>query len=355
MKKIRIGRREENSSFTTHPATPNNRAKAFALAHFPFHAGAVTDCHHRENVTQWCECLMDYDVYHDESKEAGYWHGILLVPQKTREQLVDKLQKLRDNTGYKGVIQLKGLDKTGGKRYRCTRAWLSLGVAALIQNLKGTRYPFYTGMDARNPGFDLLEAVIGAKFILFKVRDDHRDMEGYRDYGAKVETTFRMGLKGGLHLFADETSLVSVRSFHFDGHEHYRRRIDATRIIERLGTLRQQVHVSQDAPIDDRSSDHTKGDCQEYDDCQILQLTDLLVGGFRTVLGYRSNEAQGEVSKPLCELADRWHDGYARMKNSRWFKGFCISECYLENGEWNFTDIHTKVPDTQLTLPDLWT
>lgn len=28
---------------------------------------------------------MDYDLYHDESQEGGYWHGMLLVPREKRE------------------------------------------------------------------------------------------------------------------------------------------------------------------------------------------------------------------------------------------------------------------------------
>ncbi len=28
---------------------------------------------------------MDYDLYHDESKEGGYWHGMLLVPCEKRD------------------------------------------------------------------------------------------------------------------------------------------------------------------------------------------------------------------------------------------------------------------------------
>lgn len=282
---------------------------------------------------------MEYDLYHDESKEAGYWHGMLLVPRGTRQGFLGQLNSIRGNTDYDGVIRLKGLNTTSGKRFRCVRAWMHFGVAALIQNLKGTRYPFYTGQDAANPGFDLFDSVIGAKFILFKVRDGHRVLTGFRDYGAKVETTFWMGLKGGLHLFADESRTLTVASFHFDGHEHYGRHVDGDRIVERLGSLRDGVEVPHFASIHDGTGDHTRPGCQTYDDCQFLQLTDLLVGGFRTVLGHQSNHAQGAVAAPLSELAERWHQGYARMRNSKWFKGFCISECYLQNSEWKFTNL----------------
>ena len=38
---------------------------------------------------------MDYEIYHDESKEYGYWHGILLVPTVTKAIIVENLEKAR--------------------------------------------------------------------------------------------------------------------------------------------------------------------------------------------------------------------------------------------------------------------
>jgi hypothetical protein len=293
---------------------------------------------------------MEYDVYHDESQEAGYWHGILLVPRTTRQVFLSHLEEIRKSTGYRELVRLKGLDRTAGPRYRCTRAWLHFGVAALMQNLKGKAFPFYTGKDGRNTEFAHLTSTIGARFIPSRVRDGHQQLTGYPDHAAKVETTFRMALKGGLHLFAGESKELTVSSFHFDGHEHHQRRLDPARIIGRLDSLRQQVTILDNASIFDDSGDHKRQVHQPYDDCQFLQLTDLLVSGFRTVLGHQTHEAQARVAFPLGELAKRWHEGYARMKNSRWFRGFCISECYLENDQWQFGDLRPQVPDMQLRL-----
>src|SRR5215471_9128949 len=160
---------------------------------------------------------MEYDVYHDESQEGGYWHAILLVPRTTRQCFLAQLKEIRQNTSYSQVVCLKGLDRTTGPRFRCIRAWLHFGVTALMQNLKGKPYPFYTGIDGRNTGFAHLRSTIGARFILFRVRDGHQQLTGYPDHAAKVETTFRMGLKGGLHLFSLNSSKLNVASFHFDG------------------------------------------------------------------------------------------------------------------------------------------
>jgi hypothetical protein len=283
---------------------------------------------------------MDYDLYHDESKLSGYWHGMLLVPRATRQIFIDHLTAIRTNTRYDKPVELKGLNKSSGPRYRCIRGWMSLGSAALIQNFKNQSCHIYNGKDSQHAGVASFDKLIGARFILFRVKDDHAAMIGFNSHAAKIETTFRIGFKGGVHLFSNTSKdgLV-LKSFHFDGHKHYGRRVDAKRLIGRLGTLRDGVSIASDYTIHDESGNHCKTVHQEKDDCQFLQLTDILVGGFRTVLGESTHHVQRDVSAPLRELAEKWNDGYARMKHSRWFGGFCISECGLENGEWVFSDI----------------
>jgi hypothetical protein len=122
---------------------------------------------------------MEYDLYHDESKRGGYWHGMLLVPRSSRELLLDHLASVRVNTRYGNPVVLKGLDKCTGPQYRCIRAWISIGAASLMQNFKGQPCHVYTGRDGRSPGIGTLDNLIGARFILFRVRDDHSTMSGY--------------------------------------------------------------------------------------------------------------------------------------------------------------------------------
>ena len=188
---------------------------------------------------------------------------------------------------------------------------------------------------------DSQDKIIGAKFILFRDRDDHAKMgDGYPDHGAKIETTCRMGLKGGIHWLGDDKNTINIKSIHFDGCEHLIRNVDKDRIIGRINGLRGYCLIEEN--IDDRSSNHNKKDHQEYDDCQFLQLTDLLGGGFRTILGEKKNKIQKEVSLPINkELVEKWHQGQVRMKNSRWYKGFWISESWIEDEKWNFGDFST--------------
>jgi hypothetical protein len=248
---------------------------------------------------------------------------------------------IRSNTGFTKPLSLKGLDARGWK-YRTIRSWISIGSAALIQDLKNVKEYYYIGNDGRNTDVSQWPALVGARFILFRVRDDHRGMSDYLNYAEKVETTFRMGFKGGLHLFASRTQEpLTVMSFHFDGWEHYRRHIDVD-IIGRLGRLKPGVEISHPFRVADGTGDHERSGCQSYADCQLLQLTDLLVSGFRSILTKATNELQWSVSQPLNSITDRWNGGYARMKNSRWFGGICISKCYLQNGQWNFDALRSR-------------
>jgi hypothetical protein len=297
-------------------------------------SGCSIRCNLRVGIT------MEYDLYHDESKQGGYWHGMLLVPRATRKILLAHLENVRVNTRYSNPIELKALSKYSGPRFRCIRAWMTLGVAALVQDFKNLPCHVYTGDDSQRAGTGVLDTLIRARFILFRVKDDHASMTGLHDHAAKIETTFRMGFKGGVHLFSKTSSDgLLLKSFHFDGYKHYGRRVDSARVIGRLGTLRDGVSVASDYTIDDESGNHDRSDCQGYDDCQLLQLADILVGGFRTILGESTHNAQRQVSAPLGLLAEKWNDGYARMKQSRWFGGFCLSECRLDDSGWIFSDV----------------
>lgn len=302
---------------------------------------------------------MDYDVYHDESQEAGYWHGILLVPKEKRSRLLDTLENIRNNINYKEPISFKRVSKSSGKKFQSVHLWLLYGVCALAQRLKGDPVGHLSGKIKRDRQgkreFEYIRFTekIEAKFIVFRVRDHLKSLgeEIFEDHGQKVETTFGFGLKGGIHMLGDLFHPIRVTSFHFDGYQQYGRRLNLSYIQNRLTGLREYCSIASDVRLDDRSSDHREADCQSYEDCQLLQLTDTLVGAFRTVLGEVKNEHQKKASFPVKQLVDRWNRGYARMKHSKWHKGFCISECYREDGSWMFKQIGNKLYDSgQMSL-----
>jgi len=98
-------------------------------------------------------------------------HRILFVPRRTRSQLLNYLSDLRKQTNCSNPVSLKNLDALTGPTFRCVRCRLHLGIAALIQNVKGQSYPIFTGDDAQTPGYELLHRVIGIRLVIFRIRD----------------------------------------------------------------------------------------------------------------------------------------------------------------------------------------
>ena len=285
---------------------------------------------------------MDSELYHDESKVEGYWHGILLVPIVKKQVLLQLLSQARENTAYEEPLGIKNI-KNYTKRYNCADSWVQVGVAALMSRAITGSYPIFLGENVRGrKQYSQFTTGIGAKFILFKYRDNLEEMTGHSDYASKVETTFRIGLKGGLHLLGDKSDGVHIKKMHFDGHAHYCRHLSRDRIIKRLTGLRDYCSISKaDDVIDERTSNHKKIECQEYNDCQILQLTDLLIGCFRIVLTpvTKTKEIHRKLAQPVKEIVNRYHQGSARMWNSRWRNSFCMSQSYLESDCWKFDGI----------------
>jgi hypothetical protein len=281
----------------------------------------------------------------------AYWHGILLVPRHSREHLLALLGTIRENTDRSHKLSLKNLNKTSGKLYKCTSCWLQVGVAALIQDFKGKKYSTPTGADGQWAEFVPFTQLIGARFVLFRVAGGMDSLTYCRDYATKVETTFRIALKGGSTLLSREGKEMLIRSLHFDGHQHYHRRLNIDRILRHIGTPPSHVRLHEDIELNDDSSDHLAANPQSHDDCQLLQLTDVLVSGFRTVLAdATAAEPHKRVSRPLLELVAKWNRGRKGFSNSRWFNGFCIGEGYIEDGHWQFGPIRPnyELPQTEL-------
>lgn len=282
---------------------------------------------------------MNYEIYHDESNIQGYWHGMLLVPDGIKNELIQLCERSRRENRYYHKLSFKNVRKYG-QVYRVASTWLSIAMG-FLRSVPGNDKCWVTFRN--NNYLELNKQNIGLKFILFIERDDHQKMFNYPDKTSKIETSCRIGLKGGLHYLFSDSNPVHITKIHFDGHEHYHRHLDQNRIINRMNGLREYCSIqSNDFLIDDRSSDHSSTNSQDYGDCQLLQFTDLLIGSFRSALGYYQNKYQWYLSNYAMLLIKRHLKGYARMKNSRWFHSFCMSQCYLEDNSWHFEDIDFK-------------
>jgi hypothetical protein len=81
-------------------------------------------------------------------------------------------------------------------------------------------------------------AAAGCKLVVFRERDNHRKMYAGMTRLQRVETTFRMGLKGGVHVLFDENKPITIGNVFIDGEEQYwggfGRTFDINRTLIRL-------------------------------------------------------------------------------------------------------------------------
>lgn len=277
----------------------------------------------------------------------GYWHGMLLVPESKRDTLLDLLEEQRNYIGYSFPLSFKDIKDTG-KKHDLAKMWVHIAVASLIHDFKNKEHRiYYPGKRLRGgTHYDFLDfkekvknEPIACKFILFREMSGLKNLSPVLDYGAKVETTCRMGLKGGLNLFSNSTDNIEICNIHFDGHKHYKRNIDKNRLLGRLSGLKDNIVLDIDKVVlDDRSSDYRRSDSQDYDDCQFLQLIDFLVSSSRIILGdSHSNKYQTQIAQEsIKSLIDKFNKGRARMEKSRWNNSFCLSQCFIDNEGWCF-------------------
>ena len=292
--------------------------------------------------------FMDYEIYHDESKEHGYWHGILLVPTATKSLIVNHLKQVRIHVEYEHPLRFTNIDAIN-RPFNCAEAWLGFAIGSMITKFHSTlRHGICTGEKVRGKKqyaifYNLVNGnPLGVKFILFRDRDQFKNMYDSLDHGGKVETSFRIAIKGGLHYLFLKDHYARIVKIYFDGHEHLGRNIDPERIFDRLKGLRDYCQLEENCPIDDGSSDHRKRHSKVYDNCQLLQLTDLLVGSFRTAYGFEGQgeiPAQRKLAEPVKVLVKRYKQGYTRMQNSRWRNSFCVSESFIKDDNWQFQNL----------------
>lgn len=292
-----------------------------------------------------------YDIYHDESKEGGYWHGFLFVPRATRQFLLDLLERARLVVGYPYEVHYVKLGAKTKPHYETAtiaEAWTSIGVAALQQQ-KLRKYPprIFLGRRGRAIGsaqYGVLAQLLGCKLVVFRERDNHNKMYAGMSKLQRVETTFRMGLKGGVHVLFDENEPIVIGNVFIDGEEQYwgefGRPFDINRTLIRFAQEKRPYvsFLGQPRLIPQRSDPRKIEDHQNPEDSEFLQLCDVLIGGVRFHSYCPSRKhVRYSVSLPCRELLLREQENLPRMEQSRFYKGFTLSEAWLEGEDWHFS------------------
>jgi len=295
-----------------------------------------------------------FDIYHDESTQDAYWHGIYFVPRSSRGILLDLLKESRQHNDYHHKLSYKDIGKKAKSRHAIpltAKSWTTIGIAA-IQQQKVGRYPpqIYLGMNTwkgRPAKYRTLQSLLGCKLAVFRERDNHRKMA--LDPLDNIEATFKMALKGALHYLFNYRSPVVVGNIYLDGEDHYigrhGRTFDGQKILRKLkAEAWDHVSFSPDSRVIPFESDHHKlGVDDDKSHSHLLQLVDLLLGGFRF---YSHCPDKGHIryhiSRQCRSLLERERDNFARMKQSRFFQGFSLNEAWLDDDQWCFRPLDLK-------------
>jgi hypothetical protein len=165
-----------------------------------------------------------------------------------------------------------------------------------------------------------------------------------------IETTFRMGIKGGIHKLFDESDPITIGNVFIDGHEQYvgmfGRNFSINHTLQRLARERRDYVSFVDGPqlIPQRSDHNLIERAQDPNDSHLLQLCDVLIGGFRfhSCLGNREHPRY-EMSRHCKVLLEHEQENGARMAQSRYHNGFSLQQAWIERDEWNFAPLCAAV------------
>jgi hypothetical protein len=201
----------------------------------------------------------------------------------------------------------------------------------------------------RKVEYRVIKTLLGCRFILLRELNSHSMMFTGLSSLEAIETTFRMGIKGGAHKLFSDTDPLLVGNVFIDGDEHYigefGRSFDINRTLVRFATERRPyVSFLAGPQLIPQRSDHRKIESHQLpSDSHLLQLCDILIGGSRFhILDDDPAHVRYDVSGPCRDLLQHDQENQARMKESRYFNGFSLSQCWLENGEWNFAPLQTR-------------
>jgi hypothetical protein len=289
-----------------------------------------------------------YDIYHDECKEDGYWHGFLFVPRDSRDALLNLLKRARENTGYDGHFHYVTIGQNAhpdGKKYIAAEAWTSIGCNALQQQ-KLRKYPPDVLLGRKptrksSAEYYRLTTLIKCKFVLFRENDRHRNMyEGMKQI-RRIETTFRMAIKGGVHSLFSEPEPIQIGNVCVEGEEQP---LSIDHTLQRFAREKRSYVSFVDCPmlISQKSNHNDLKPEQDPSHSHLLQLCDILIGGFRfhACWGHRAHP-RFQMSHHCRVLLDHEQENSARMAQSRYFKGFSLQQAWIENDEWNFAPLVT--------------
>lgn len=288
-----------------------------------------------------CEpSAVPYAVFHDESgtyspssPDRWLFHGAMFLPSSRISKSLESLRQIRDDTGYYGEIHFKCLGRNPwGRANRCARAWLNI----YAKNLSSEHRFYCLGIDTLSPAFD-----------------SSRFGQPHHAYNRFA----RMCIENAVPWFLASLDRIELAFFSDaksrklgDNFETY---LPAA-VCESLAHKR-KIKPSLYPTVCWHShevmcveSDPEKVDPYLKDECELIQLTDLLTSCIAQAATARSGR-KGKVS--LAEIVGRW---IADVRKPPWIqtkelhRRFCV-RCFPSD-EGKFFDPNLKV-EVEKTLP----
>lgn len=277
-----------------------------------------------------------YEIWHDETKEDGYYHGILLVPLDKREEIISHLKTIRDEHGisYDQDFKFAGSHKTKSKRQFIRN---NLGLFSHLIKTK-IRTPVQLFNESRRDAYKKeykpfleLRDLFDCRFGLLKIEDNMNGLSYFNSYSKKVETTLRFVLKGCCHgMFKDNPEGIELTNFYFDGNEHHGNEIDLNRVL--AGDFRDYCKISNTLTLDDRGMKHRNDDSK-----LMINFVDNILGSWRTLI---QNQYHKDMVDPIVGIQDKiLENKIFSNSNSEYFKSISLSEFSINNDKIQFPNI----------------
>lgn len=297
---------------------------------------------------------MEYDIYHDESKEDAYWHCFLFVPKKSREELLNHLFSVKKH--IKWNLHFSKLDtKNAWTKHRWCKSLLSILSSSFQQTDKWKMENFlsYNKSQYCHQAWRIFweywkfSGSPKVKIAIFHLKNNHQDMS-FWDELSKIETTFRMWLQWAKHYLFNENENIVLDKIYLDWFEHYNitswRNFDINRVKSKLiNNSREYVNFTDDFDIID-------GKIEENNKI-FLDTIDLFLWVFRqhylSQLEGKKKDARYILYDGIKWVIDKMGVWKARMKNSRFDNFWTFSTWYIKNWSWCFHDMINEIKESK--------
>jgi hypothetical protein len=287
-----------------------------------------------------------HNIFYDECKEDGYWHCFLFIPRNKIGVLYDLLNKSRTQYKYKNFIHYKNIGakaKYNTPRCQIIQTWLYI-LYYILQQQKLDAL-----IDWGNKNIERMTTFFGARLSIFRQKENHRDMFDKMSYQAKVEATFRMGLKNGLHfLFSKETPIIDKIYVDFK-EEDFHKSFDENSLFHRIkDEVKSNISFTDDSKVIPISKEEYKFDCPIS---TIMQFVDVIIGSVRNYIEQQADfKARFKASKFLDGLLDKNTTNFARMRNSRFVNGISMTDAFIVDGSWEFEKLKKRIDNQQMSF-----